>query len=263
MTTIYNRMTKAQLIELLEKKDDKYNNLLHRAKEIIKRKNDEIKTLKDKYENITLEKFIKDGLLLATETNTEIIHNEWYKRTGENVRFDYINDVISSLHYDITKTKRRIYDNEYSDLYKDVSNNCKINIHPEGFIYIKQLEEDVGTNIFKPGKTDDPLNRDNNYYNKYEQKVYTYELYHVSNMRLCEKYIMDTLKQNGYKPISKKCKNSDKQEKSKEFFDIDYETLHNIYLEAVRQYDGVQYDVGIVLKNHKLGRFINMQKLEE
>ena len=263
MTTNYNRMTKAQLIELLEKKDEKFNNLLHRAKEIIKSKNDEIKTLKDKYENITLEKFIDNGLLLATESTTEKIHNKWYERTGENVRFDTINEIIESMKIDITQIKRRIYDNEYSDLYKDKSHNSKINLQPEGFIYINQLEGDVDDGIFKPGKTDDPMRRDNNYWNKHKQRIYKHDLFWVPNQRICENKILKRIKDSGYVPIIRKGKKIDKDEHTNEFFKILYEELHKIVVETVKECGGYQYDVAIVLKNHKLGRFINKQKLEE
>ena len=261
--TNYNKLTKAQLIELLEKKDEKFNKLLHRAKEIIKSKNDEIKTLKDKYENITLEKFIDNGLLLATESTTEKIHNKWYERTGENVRFDTINEIIESKGIDITPIKRRIYDNKYTHLYQDKSHNSKINLNPEGFIYINQLVNDIAENIFKPGKAKDPMSRYNLYYNVFKQLIHLLDLFWVPNRRLCERLILNKIIDMGYAPIIRECGKDKDNENTNEFFKIEYEILHKIVVETVKECGGFQVDISNVIKNHTKGRFINKQILSE
>ena len=275
--TNYNKLTKAQLIELLHERDDEIAELKEQLKSVeadydddvkrlygrIRKFKNEIQSLKDKYENITLETFIKDGLLLATESTTEKIHNKWYERTGENVRFDTINEIIESMKIDITQIKRRIYDNEYSDLYKDNSHNSKINLQPEGLIYINQLEGDVDDGIFKPGKTDDPMRRDNNYWNKHKQTIFKHDLFWVPNQRICENKILKRIKDSGYVPIIRKGKKIDKDEHTNEFFKILYEELHKIVVETVKECGGYQYDVAIVLKNHTKGRFINKQILSE
>ena len=242
MTTNYNRMTKAQLIELLEKKDEKYNNLLHRAKEIIKSKNDEIKTLKsdineyqqtiqelkDKYESKDFEKFVELHGMLADRMTTNNIQKEYFKETGTKLSLDKTSERLQDMGYEITKINKG-------------GIHCYATKRTEGYHYLIQLENEVGESIYKVGIAYDMLGRCNTYMNINKTNVIVHGCYKVDSMNKSEKDLLGVMNNDERLQLAH----------GDEYFKGDYEIIKQHYLDAVARHSGVEVSVDSLIARQK------------
>ena len=241
MTTNYSRYTKAQLIELLEKKDEKYNNLLKRAKEIIKDKNDEIKTLKDeindyqqtiqdlkdKYESDDFEKFVELYGMLADRMTTNNIQKEYFKETGNKLTLEKTAERLQDMGYEITKINK-------------CGIHCYATKRTEGYHYLIQLEKEVGESIYKVGIAYDMLSRCNTYFKNDQTNIIVHKCFKVDVMNKSEKDLLGVLNSLNI-PIAH----------GEEYFITDYETISKHYLDAVARHAGVEVSVDSLIARQK------------
>ena len=240
--TNYNKLTKAQLIELLNEKDEKYNQLLTRANKIIKDKNDEIKALKadindyqqtiqelkDKYESDDFEKFVEVHGSLADRMITNNIQKEYLIKTGIKLTYKEITTKLENIKYKVKKINKAGINGYATKRIK-------------GFIYLIQLENERGESIYKIGMTYNMIGRTTDYFNDYNTNVILFLIFEVDDMFECEDKLIDML-------------NNDKRLQlahGEEFFKGDYKVIEEHYLDAVNMYNGVECDVDDIIQRKK------------
>ena len=243
--TDYRKFTKAKLIELLQKKDEKYNKLLTRAEEIIKSKNDEIKTLKDdindyqqtiqelkdKYESKDFEKFVELHGGLSDRMTTNKIQKEYFKETGIKLTLDKTAERLQDLGYETTQINKG-------------GIHCYATKRTEGYHYLIQLENEQDKSIFKVGIAYDMLSRINTYFRTEKTNIIVHKYFKVDVMKKSEKDLLNELNSLNI-PIAH----------GEEYFITDYETINKHYLDVVNKHDGVEGDVDKLIARQKENKY--------
>ena len=237
--TNYNKLTKAQLIELLHERDDEIAELKEQLKSVeadydddVNRLYGRIKSLKSKIKELTnnddIEAFINTYGKLSTKMQIDTIKEEYENITDNIITYAEIYRTLKEMGYKTTNHKK-VGHHGYATKIK------------EGYLYLIQLENERGESIYKIGLTFDFVNRSNTYFKDYKTNIILFRIFKVNDMRKAEFELKEILKSDDRLQLAH----------GDEFFIGDYKVIEQHYLDVVNRYDGVEESVDNIIARKK------------
>ena len=240
--TNYNKLTKAQLIELLHERDSEIAELKQQLKSVeadydddVNRLYGRIKSLKSKIKELTnnddIETFINTYGKLSTKMQIDTIKEEYENITDNIITYAEIYRTLKEMGYKTTNHKK-VGHHGYATKIK------------EGYLYLIQLENERGESIYKIGLTFDFVNRSNTYFKDYKTNIILFRIFKVNDMRKAEFELKEILKSDDRLQLAH----------GDEFFIGDYKVIEQHYLDVVNRYDGVEESVDNIIARKKSGK---------